>query len=184
MSCCNVAYCNEAIPFNHTSAIQLSTIQTSSAANYMFRYNSLLSLLTTFMLVISQCRLRDGLLSLATELRPLLLWLVTIVTSFFFRASYSFVLLCKWIWIQGNYRKTKIMKIVPSNSDFLPSNYSRKTYKFVDKIHDHRESLLNNCSRKILKSFHPTRRTCAFRNISISNEGIAVSWGDFWCSWV
>ena len=167
ISCCNVAYCNEAIPFNHSSAIQLSTILTSKAvaAYHVSPCNQILITLTAFLLVISQCYHGDELITLVAELKSVLLGCVSIVTFVSCGTTDTFVLL--WRLLMKLCAKT--IKAVPSYGDFVPSNHFRNTSASHETVQGS-EYLIQNKSRMnmLLRSYD-------WRNTLLNHHDATVS---------
>ena len=91
-----MAYCNEAIPYNHSAAVQLSTIMIPSSGNHPTPHNLILGILTAFLVVLTQCYHSDGLVTIVTELESLLLTVVAVATACLYVATDRSSLLWQW----------------------------------------------------------------------------------------
>ena len=163
MSCCNVAYCNEAIPYNHSAAVQLSTIMIPSSANHPSPHNLILGILTAFLVVLTQCYHSDALVTIVTELESLLLTVVAVATACLYVATDCSLLL--WQWIQQSVNGLRLSTLY----DFSVALGNKSTNSCVSgkATRIQSERFTNNSRRTNLVSFKDTHQWCC----EVTNTG-------------
>ena len=170
MSCCNVAYCNEAIPYNHTSAVQLSTIIIASSANHLSPYSLIPGILTSFLVVLTQCCHSDVLVAIVTELESLLLTIVAVATMFLCVATDCCLLL--WQRIQQSVNGLPLSTLY----DFCVALGNKSTNSCVSEkaARIQNEHFMNNSRRTYLVSFKDIhQRCCEVTNTGDQHMGVS-----------
>ena len=170
MSCCNVAYCNEAIPYNHTAAVQLSTIITASSANHPSSYSLIVGILTAFLVVLTQCCHSDGLVAIVTELESLLLTVVAVTTACLYVATDCSLLLRQWIQQSVNALPLSTLY------DLSVALGNKSTNSCVNEkaMKIQREHFTNNSRRTNLVSFKDIhQRCCEVTNTGDQHMGVS-----------
>ena len=132
----------------------------AEAANYMSHCYLILTTLTAFLLVISQCCHGDEPVTLTTELKSLLLGLMAMVTIILCATSDLFQLL----WRHFGKCGAMTTKTVSGFCVFVPSNHSRNTSVSCGQVQRPENSLLKKSRRTILRFCDRRKSTSSSQN--------------------